>query len=238
MIRTYLLRGLVAGLIAGLLAALFAYLVAEPALDKAISLEEEHAQAAGQSLEEEPFGRGEQKSGLILATIVYGAGVGAVFGLVSVYWRLRSPNRSEWKRSLLLSAAVFLGAVLLPFLKYPPYPPGFGADPSTLTGRTVAYLVMVTLSLLAMLVAWRFRRGLEGVARPARGLISTGVLLALWTLLYLAMPGYASASAREAPASLLWEFRLSSLGTQAVLWAGIGCVFGLLGERANRRRVV
>jgi hypothetical protein len=37
------------------------------------------------------------------------------------------------------------------------------------------------------------------------------------------------------PTTLIWEFRLSSLGTQAVLWAAIGCIFGLLGELANRR---
>lgn len=237
MIQIYLRRGLAAGLFAGLLAGLFAFFVGEPSLDRAISLEERRAHAAGRSLEAEPFGRSEQKAGLILATTIYGVSMGVLFGLLSVYFRRRSPTRNEWKRSLLLSAAVFLGAVLLPFLKYPPNPPGFGADPSTLTERTVAYLVMVALSLLAVLVAWRFGRGLGDLPRPARDLLSVGVLLVLWTLLYLAMPGFSSASAGEVPTNLLWKFRLSSLGTQAVLWAGIGCVFGLLGEWTERRRL-
>jgi predicted cobalt transporter CbtA len=37
------------------------------------------------------------------------------------------------------------------------------------------------------------------------------------------------------PAGLLWNFRLSSLGTQLVLWTGLGVLFGALCERANRR---
>ena len=38
------------------------------------------------------------------------------------------------------------------------------------------------------------------------------------------------------PAGLLWNFRLSALGTQIVLWTGLGVVFGALCERANRKQ--
>jgi predicted cobalt transporter CbtA len=40
---------------------------------------------------------------------------------------------------------------------------------------------------------------------------------------------------RGMAAGLLCDFRLSSLGTQLVFWAGLGVIFGLLCERANRR---
>jgi predicted cobalt transporter CbtA len=43
---------------------------------------------------------------------------------------------------------------------------------------------------------------------------------------------------REMAAGLLWSFRLSSLGTQLVLWAVLGVLFGLLCERANRRELL
>jgi hypothetical protein len=119
-------------------------------------------------------------------------------------------------------------------LKYPPNPPGVAADPATLTGRTLAYLAMIILSLLAVLAAWRFARSLEGASPPVRDLASGGILVGLWAFLYLAMPDFGAVGA-HAPADLVWDFRLSSLGTQAVLWAGIGCAFGLLGERASRR---
>jgi len=229
LILAYLRRGLTAGLLAGLLAGLFAYLFAEPSLDRAIELEN-----ATHTEERAVFSRGEQKVGLILATALYGTSIGALFGLLSAFFRRRIPTRSEWRRSMILAGAVFLGAVLLPFLKYPPNPPGVGADPATLTGRTLAYLAMVALSLLAVLAAWRFARGLEGASPPVRDLTSGGILVGLWTFLYLAMPHF-GVVAGHAPADLIWDFRLSALGTQAVLWAAIGCAFGLLGERANRR---
>ena len=229
MIWTYLRRGLAAGLLAGLLAGLFAYLFAEPVLDQAIELES--AAHAGEH-SEAVFDRGEQKAGLILATALYGTSVGALFGLLSAFFR----TGSEWRRSLNLAGAVFLGAVLLPFLKYPPNPPGVGADPSTLTERTLAYLAMVALGLLAVLAAWRFAHAtsLEGASHLVRYLLASAVLAGLWTFLYLAMPEFGPADG-HAPAGLVRDFRLSSLGTQVVLWAGIGGVFGLLGERARRR---
>ena len=228
----YLRRGLAAGLLAGLLAGIFAYLFAEPVLDRAIELENAaHEHSAG------VFDRGEQKAGVILATALYGTSVGALFGLLSSFFWRRSLALSEWRRSLALASAVFLGAVLLPFLKYPPNPPGVGADPATLTERTLAYLAMVALGMLAVLAAWRFARGLEGTSLPVRDLTAGGILAGLWAFLYLAMPDF-GAVAGHVPTELIWDFRLSSLGTQAVLWAGIGCIFGLLGERASRRKTL
>jgi predicted cobalt transporter CbtA len=37
------------------------------------------------------------------------------------------------------------------------------------------------------------------------------------------------------PATVLWQFRLASLGTQAVLWATLGLLFGWLTDRNLRR---
>jgi hypothetical protein len=227
LIWAYLRRGLAAGLLAGLLAGVFAYLFAEPALDRAIKLEN-----AAHEHSEQVFDRGEQRAGLILATALYGTAVGALFGFLSAFFRRL--YRSEWRRSLALAGGIFLGAVLLPFLKYPPNPPGVGVDPATLTGRTLAYLAMIALGMLAVLAAWRSARGLEGASPPVRDLTSGGVLIGLWAFLYLAMPDFGGIDG-HVPADLVWDFRLSSLGTQAVLWAGIGCTFGLLGERAKKR---
>ena len=228
----YLRRGLLAGLVAGLLAGLFGFLVGEPVLDRAISLEERAH--AGEHHEAAPFDRGEQKAGLFLATGLYGSAVGVLFGLASTYFRGRISARGEWERSLWLSAAVFAGVVLLPFLKYPPNPPGVGAEPETLTTRTLLYLAMVFLSLLAVFFAWRLSRQLANFAAPVRHLAVGTFLLACWALLLYVLPGSETGTG-EAPAELVWGFRLSALGTQAVLWGSIGCVFGLLGELAEAR---
>ena len=52
--------------------------------------------------------------------------------------------------------------------------------------------------------------------------------------LFVRLP--APAEPGQFPAGLLWNFRLSSLGTQVELWTGLGAVFGALCERANRKR--
>jgi predicted cobalt transporter CbtA len=232
LIGVYLRRGLLTGLVAGLLAGLFGFIFGEPALERAVELES-HAQGDEHSKADETFSRDEQKAGLFLATALYGAAMGGAFGLVSAFMEGRAASRSRWARSLTLAAAIFAGAVLLPFLKYPPNPPGVGADPATLTARTTAYLAMVVLSLLTVLFAWRLSRELEGLAAPTRHLLVGAVLLFFWVLLLILLPSFGGVG--EAPADLVWSFRLSALGTQAVLWAGIGCIFGLLNERAEAR---
>lgn len=245
MIGTHLRRGLLAGLTAGLLAGLFGFVFGEPILDRAIAMENggDHSHAAGQAEDRhdeaaaEVFGRGEQKGGLFLATGLYGAAMGALFGLVSGTFGERLMGEG-WSRSLKLAAAVFTGAVLLPFLKYSPNPPGVGTDPETLTARTLSYLAMVGLSLLAVFFAWRLSRELGTLSKPARHLAVGSFLAISWGLLLFLLPGFEGAAAEGAPADLVWAFRLSSLGTQAVLWAGIGCVFGLLSERAAVARGV
>jgi hypothetical protein len=94
---------------------------------------------------------------------------------------------------------------------------------------------MVGLSLLAVLAAW-YASGLlrgRGVSTPVRH-VTVGLGLAtVVTALFLVLP--ATADPGEFPAGLLWSFRLSSLGTQLVLWTGLGVLFGALCERAGRR---
>jgi predicted cobalt transporter CbtA len=241
---TYLRRGLAAGLLAGLLAGLFAFFVGEPLLDRAIAFEEASAGAHGDAhgdahsdshhAEEEVFSRSTQKVGLFFATGLFGTTVGGVFGLVYALFRGRLAAEGDLRRSLYLTAALFVGAFAIPFLKYPANPPSVG-DPSTIGARTAAYLTLVALSLLAVLAAWLAARGLRerGVdALKRRAIVGAGLLLAV-SVLFLALPP--AASAEGFPSGLLWGFRLSSFGTQLVFWAGLGALFGLLCERARRR---
>ena len=238
MVALYLRRGLAAGLLAGLLAGLFAFVVGEPLLDRAIELEESaHTHADGNHTHgggEEIFSRSTQKVGLFFATGLSGTFVGGLFGLAFAYFRGRLDAESDWARSLSLAAAIFAGAVLIPFLKYPPNPPTVG-DPATIGARTVAYFAMVGLSLLAVLAAWHATRVLKGrrTSQPVRHVAVGLGFVAVVASLFVSLP--ASADPGNFPAGLLWSFRLSSLGTQLVLWTGLGAVFGALCERANRR---
>lgn len=243
MIASYLRRGMAAGLLAGLLAGLFALVVAEPLLDQAIGLEQ-HTHQEGQTSaththedEGDVFSRSTQKMGLFFATGLSGVLVGGLFGLVFAYFRGRMDSESDWIRSLSLAAVLFAGAVLAPFLKYPANPPTVG-DPDTIGARTVGYFAMVGLSLLTILVAWYVARLLRerGISTPVR---QVAVGLGLVTVLIGLLVGLpATTDPGEFPAGLLWNFRLSSLGTQLVLWVGLAALFGLLCERANRRKLL
>jgi len=231
MIAAYLRRGMVAGLLAGLLAGLFGFFVGEPALDQAIALEEA---TAGAHHEEEVFSRSTQKIGLFFATGLFGVTIGGVFGIAYAYFRGRLASKSEWYRSLSLAGAIFAGAFLIPYLKYPANPPTVG-DAVTIGDRTASYYTMVALSLLVTLAAWSAARTLRtrGIGAPARQLtVGLGVAVAIG-ILFLALP--TAPDPGGFPAGLLWDFRLSSLGTQLVFWTGLGVVFGLLCEQANRR---
>ncbi len=234
MVAAYLRRGLAAGLIAGLLSGLFAFFVGEPAMDRAVALEEASAEAhAGGHHEEEIFSRGAQKVGLFFATGLSGATVGGIFGLAFAYFRDRLTSRSDLARSIFLASAVFCGMALIPALKYPANPPSVG-DPETIGARTIAYFALVGLSLLAIYVAWQISHALreQGMDDTLRRLAIGVGLVVVVVALFLALPS--GPSAGDFPRGLLWGFRLAALGTQAVMWAGIGVLFGFLSERANR----
>jgi predicted cobalt transporter CbtA len=57
-----------------------------------------------------------------------------------------------------------------------------------------------------------------------------GVLIVVGALFVLLS---ASTDPRDFPAGLLWQFRITSLGTLVVLWTGLGAIFGALCERQN-----
>ena len=232
MVSAYLRRGMAAGLLAGLLAGLFAFLVGEPILDRAIALEEASAGAHP----EEVFSRSTQKVGLFFATGLFGVTVGGVFGIVYAFFRERLAAGSDLKRSISLAGAIFAGAFLVPFLKYPANPPSVG-DPSTIRERTAAYFTLVALSLLAILLAWLAARTLRarGAGDSRRRLMVGAGLVFVVGMLFLLLP--AAPSAGGFPSGTLWAFRLSSFGTQLAFWAGLGLLFGVLCERARRKGV-
>ena len=226
MTAKYLGRGVAAGLLAGLIAGLFAYVFGEPQVERALALEEGAAF-------NEVVGRPTQKLGLVVAVALYGASIGAVFGVAFALLRDRMSAAGDWTRSLRLSGALFAGLFFLPFLKYPADPPGTG-DPSNIGFRTFAYLVTVAVCVGAVFVAWRVGRALreQGTGTAARQAMVGVGFVAVLAAFFLAMPP--ATNPGDFPGDVLWDFRVSTLGTQALLWVTLGAVFGLLCERANR----
>ncbi len=239
---------MLAGLLAGLLAAVFAYTVGEPRIEQAIALEaaasgasaeapaaHSHDASAGHSHGEDAGGhshgedalvsRGGQRFGLFLALALYGLAVGGLFALAYAAVRGRAGPRSEPALAVVLAAGAFAAVVLVPFLKYPANPPAVG-DPGTIGQRTTLYLVAVVIGILAIAAGAATHR-YAARSDPWRRWLAAGAatllpVIAAWILLPgtdEVPPGF--------PADLLWDFRIASLGTQAVFWLGVGTLFAL-----------
>jgi predicted cobalt transporter CbtA len=240
-----LVRGLIVGLFAGLLAGTFAYVMGEPHIDAAIAIEEaggaahthgeEPAAGAPAAEEEAPLvSRDGQRFGLFLATSLYGVALGGIFavGFALLRRRLRTPSDSY--AALGLAAAGFVGIVLVPFLKYPPNPPAVG-DPETITKRTVTYLLTLVIGLLAVWAGVAASRWAERFGDPPWIRLATGAAAFLATIVaaYLIFPSINEVPG-SFPATLLWQFRFASLGTQAVLWTVLGFGYAALVDRNSK----
>jgi predicted cobalt transporter CbtA len=253
MVRTLLVRGLLLGLLAGLVAGVFAFAVGEPRVDDAIALEKaaathEHETSThghGTSTHEhegasepegahehgEEVGRGTQKAGLFLATGLYGLAVGGVFALVFAGLRGRVGPRSDAGLALATAGTAFAAVIVVPFLKYPANPPAVG-DPETINTRTVLYLAMIGVGLLSTAIAVTTARSVRG-GPWARWPAAVLAFIAPVVVASLLLPGVDEVP-DGFPATLLWQFRVTSLGTQLVFWASFGTLFGWFCDRAAR----
>ena|SRR5215207_8227114 len=241
MVWSLVRRGLVVGVFAGLLAGLFAFVFGEPRVQDAIDIE--NAAAAHASVSPMPVpahvsdwvvSRSEQRGGLFLATALYGVAAGGLFAIAFAVLRGRGAMRDDWQLSTRLAAAIFVAIVLVPFVKYPANPPAVG-DPATIGDRTTYYVILLVGSALAMLAAARVVWSVRDDAPPwQRPLLGAGTFIGVAGGLALALPGVEEIP-DDFPAWLIWQFRLSSLGTQAVLWAALGIGFGIASHRAARR---
>jgi predicted cobalt transporter CbtA len=134
----------------------------------------------------------------------------------------------------LLSGAGFVAIYLVPALKYPANPPSVG-QPDTIDQRTALYFAMMLVSVVAMVGAVMLRNALarrHGVWSAA--LIAGAGYLVVVVAAQLLLPSINEVP-EQFPAVLLWNFRIASLGTQAVMWATLGLLFGWLTERAAAR---
>ncbi len=248
MTRNLLVCGLVAGLLGGLLAAGLASVVAEPAVDRAIAFEDsrgterpahEATTSRAHVQPPAPVSRGLQKSaGLLTALVVYGLSLGGLFGIAFALAYGRLGTKSPRATAYWLALGAFVVVYLVPFVKYPANPPSVG-DPTTIGTRTVLYVTLVAISLLAALAAARLRLAL---ARRVAADAAAGLALASY-LAVVAAAGVSLPSVHEVPADFpattLWEFRQASIGLQTTLWATIAVVFGFAAERVmTGRRVI
>jgi len=247
-------RGLLAGTVGALLAFLFSRVCAEPVIGRAIAFEDGRSDVLdAHGVHEhgaELFTRGVQaNAGLGFGLLIFGVAMGALFVVVFCVISGRARGIAPRLLSALLGAGAFIAVYLVPFVKYPPNPPAVG-QADTIRGRTGWYVVLVLASVvLAVAAVWLARRLVARLGAWNGGLLATAAYLVPIAVVAALLPSIDETPQplRDAsgaivypgfPADVLYEFRLLALGTQLVLWATIGLVFGtlagrLLGQRAD-----
>ena len=231
MVRALLVRGMLAGALAGFLAFGFAWVFGEPQVDLAIGFEEHMHRMAGDAPEAELVGRPVQSTiGLLTGVVVYSCAIGGIFALAFAYAYGRIGRLNPRGLAAILAAAGFVALILVPQIKYPANPPSIG-DPATIGARTALYFTMIALSAIAGVAALSTARQLArrlgdwnaAMVAGAAYLVAVGAGMAI-------LPPVDEVPA-DFSASTLWNFRLASLGIEAVLWTALGLAFGAMAER-------
>jgi hypothetical protein len=245
MVRSLLIRGMLVGACAGVLAFAFALAFGEPQVGHAIDFEDQLARLHHDPAEAEVVSRGAQRTwGLLTGTLAMGVALGGLFALTYAWAYGRIGNVGPRATAALLAPAAYLTIVLVPFTKYPANPPTVG-NPDTIGRRTLLYIVMIAICVVAAIAAGRVRRSLL----PALGAWNAAIVAFVAFVAVVAVAQLILPAVHETPqgfpADVLYRFRLASLGINATLWLTIGLGFGYAAERllspapaAARRQVI
>jgi predicted cobalt transporter CbtA len=255
--KKLIFSGLFAGAIGGLVAWVFALVFAEPLIDRAIDYEDGRAtaqealdRAAGFAVPAEDGGdvvsRSVQSSlGLGIGLLAFGLALGALFAVTYTVCLGRTGRVRPRQLALLVAASGFVTVSLIPFLKYPANPPAASAD-DTIDNRASLFLLTLIIGVLAAVIATAFGQRLQprfGTWNAAL-LAGAGFVVAVASALLLmprtsetpgalvdprgtiVFPGF--------PADVLADFRIYSIGVQALFWAVVALVFAPLADRLLR----
>ncbi|HVY20089.1 MAG TPA: CbtA family protein [Bauldia sp.] len=261
MIGNLLLRGMLVGVFAGILAFGFAKVFGEPRVDSAIAFEEsmhadeapapanvslpasastpadmsmatEAAMPADHADEVELVSRPTQAGiGLFTGVVLYSAAFGGIFALVFAFAYGRFGPADPRALAVVLALLGFVVLIVVPDLKYPANPPSVG-NGGTIGYRTWLFFGMLAASIVAVAAAiWVRARFVDALGSWNATLVAGAAFIVVAAIAMLVLPAINEVP-EGFPASLLWQFRIASLGTQAVLWTTLGLAFGLIAERS------
>lgn len=230
MVRTLLIRGMLAGILAGVLTAAFAYVFGEPSVDLAIAFEDHARTMTGAMAEPELVSRTVQSTlGLAVGVLLFGAAIGGLYGIAFAFAQGRLGRLNPSATAALLALAGFIVITLVPQLKYPANPPAAGS-PDTIAARTELYFVMLVMSAVIAGAALATARRVAAQHGAWFGSVAGGTLYIVATALTMAALPRISEVPNGFSAEVLWNFRVASLGMGAVLWGTLGLVFGSIAE--------
>ncbi len=235
-------RGMIVGFVAALLSFALLKTVGEPAVDRAIAFKSAMDEAKAKAVHNAAVAKGETAPsveaepelvsrpvqagiGLFTGVTTYNLAFGGLFALAFAVCFGRIGNYSPRVTAALLALSGFIAIYGVPSLKYPANPPSVG-NPDTIGLRTAIYFGMMLLSLISMIVAWNLRNGLVGKLGAWNAtLVAAAVYLVAVVVVAFALPPLNEVP-EGFPAVVLWQFRIASLGAQAIMWTVLGLGFG------------
>jgi hypothetical protein len=240
-------RGMIVGFVAALLSFGLLKLVGEPAVDRAIAFESAMDEAKAKAEHDAAVARGENPPpyeeepelvsrpvqagiGLFTGVTTYNIAFGGLFALAFAICYGRIGDWSPRVTAAVIALSGLIAVYAVPILKYPANPPSIG-NPDTIGLRTAIYFGMILLSLGAMIAAWNVRnRLIEQHGAWNATLIGAAVYLIAVVIFAIAMPPLDEVP-EGFPAVVLWQFRMASLGAQAIMWTVLGLGFGAWVQR-------
>ena len=247
MTRRLLVSGMLAGLVAALLSFGFLKLVGEPSVDRAIAFENTMDEAKAKARANEAVAKGlpppvdrpepelvsrpvQSGIGLLTGVAVYSTAFGGIFALVFAAAYRRMADLGPRATSALLAAVGFIAVYVMPMLKYPANPPSVGL-PETIGMRTSLYFAMILISLAVMIAAGMLRNRLNSrLGGWNAALVAGGAYIVVTAAVAFALPNVNEVP-DDFPATVLWQFRIASLGGQLIMWTTLGLLFGVAAER-------
>ena len=246
------------GAAAGVVAFAFSRITIEPLISAVVDYEDarEHAEAqlvggGNHDHGHELFTRAVQENvGAAVGVVAFGIAMGVLFAVAHTVFRnvleRRGFRPDAAALALLVAAGMFVAFALAPGLKYPANPPTVGLE-DTIGARSAAFLTMTVVSVLAAAVA--LAAGLAWARRwgswRATAAAVTGYAVVI-SLVMALLPSFHEVPGPITgpnglllggfPAEVLGEFRVYSLGNQALMWLVIGATSAALGARSQAVR--
>lgn len=233
----FLIIVLISGAFAGFIHGSANLVLVEPYLDEAIGIENQNLFASGEEedtlefwIEYEGY-RQWQKGGQLLAGVILGTSIGALFGIVYALSRNSLPGNNDLKKSLILAGIMWVTIYLIPFLKYPANPPTVG-ETETVVLRGILYLSLIAISGFSAVGFYKLSKVFKGnkkiIALIGYSVFITGVIFV--------MPD--NPDEVTAPMDLVNGFRIMSVLAVSSFWISIGIVLGLLWNKFKPNREV
>ncbi len=226
----FLIIVLISGAFAGFIHGTVNFAIVEPYLDQAIGIENQNLFASGEEKDTPEFWveyegyRIWQKSGQVLAGVILGTSIGALFGIVFALSRSSLPGNNDIKKAITLAGIMWFTMYFIPFLKYPANPPTVG-DSETVVLRAVLYLSFIAISGFGAFGFYKLSTKLQ----KNKKIVSLAGYAIFISAVFIIMPE--NPDEITAPMDLVNEFRIMSVLGVTSFWASIGIILGLFWNR-------